>query len=187
MVVALEHPDPPLTDELVALRGWRAEDVPERLMAFAHPSVVRFSWPPPRPYTEEDAHDFYVFQELARASGEELHFALVRPDDPSALLGGGSLHEIDRAAGRAAVGYWLSPAARGRGVATRATLLMARWAFSELNLGRLELTCAPDNRASQAVARRAGFRQEARLRSHLAFKDGRRDTLVFGLLAGELG
>jgi [ribosomal protein S5]-alanine N-acetyltransferase len=49
-----------------------------------------------------------------------------------------------------------------------------------LGLARLELTCGPDNAASRAVAARAGFAQEGVLRSHAAFKGGRRDTVVHG-------
>ncbi len=55
-----------------------------------------------------------------------------------------------------------------------------------MGLGRLELTCGPDNHASQGVADRCGFTREGVLRSHTPFKGGRRDTVVFGLLPGEL-
>ncbi len=182
---ALSVPDPPLRDGLVALRPWRSEDIPGRIMAFADPSVTRFSWPLERAYTDEDAWDFYVFQQLALMRGEELHLAFVDPRDEELVLGGGSLHEIDRGAGRAAIGYWLAPGARGRGVATCATRMLAAWAFAELALERLELTCAPDNERSAAVARRCGFTREARLRSHLSFRGARRDTLVFSRLRAE--
>ena len=103
------------------------------------------------------------------------------------MLGGASLSHVDREQGagaRSASGS--APAARGRGVATRAVRLIARWAFAELRLARLELTCAPDNDAAQRVAERCGFTREGVLRSHMPFKGGRRDTVVFGLLPGEL-
>jgi RimJ/RimL family protein N-acetyltransferase len=63
---------------------------------------------------------------------------------------------------------------------------MARWAFSTLSIARLELTCGPDNGPSQRVAERCGFTREGVLRSHIPFKGGRRDTVIFSLLAGEL-
>lgn len=55
-----------LADEVVQLRGWRAEDVPSKLMLFADPSVARFSWPEQRPYTEADAWHFFNRQQAAR-------------------------------------------------------------------------------------------------------------------------
>src|SRR5215207_9484094 len=49
--LSLAYPDPPLGDALVALRPWRADDVPAGVMAFADPLVQRFSWPGVEPYT----------------------------------------------------------------------------------------------------------------------------------------
>jgi RimJ/RimL family protein N-acetyltransferase len=184
---ALSLPDPPLRDANVALRAWRADDVPDRLMAVADPLVQRFSWARTTPYTEADARMFFAAQEQARLRGEEISFALVVPDDDADVLGGASLYGVDRAERRAAVGYWLAERARGRGVATSAVRLIAGWAFAELGLCRLELTCAPENAASQRVAERCGFTREGVLRSYMEFKGARRDTVVFSLLAEELG
>jgi len=115
-----------------------------------------------------------------------LSVAVVELENEDIVLGGGSLYDVDLAQGRAAVGYWLAPEARGRGVATRAVRLVAGWTFAELGLARLELTCGPENVASQRVAERCGFVREGVLRSHIRFKGGRRDTVVFSLLPGEL-
>jgi RimJ/RimL family protein N-acetyltransferase len=151
---ALRFPDPPLADELVLLRPWTADDIPDKVMSFADQSVQRFSWPLVREYTEMDARGYFVEQEQARRRGDELNFAFADPADPTAVFGGGSVHAVDLAECRAAVGYWLAPDARGRGIATHATQLMAGWAFAGLGLARLELTCGPDNEASQRVALR---------------------------------
>lgn len=102
------------------------------------------------------------------------------------MLGGGSLYDVDLENRRAAVGYWLADDGRGRGTATHAVRLIARWAFSELSLARLEITCGPDNDASMRVAERCGFVREGLRRSHRSFKGARRDTVIFGLLPGEL-
>ena len=48
----LQFPDPPLAAALVLLRPWCADDVPGEVMRFADPSVLRFSWPYARDYTE---------------------------------------------------------------------------------------------------------------------------------------
>lgn len=156
------------------------------MAAYADPVIVRFSWPDSRPYTQADALWFLAEQESRRIRGEELHSALVDPADASAVLGSASLYAIDLEQRTAAVGYWLLPAARGRGIATAGVRLLARWAFDELAIARLELTCGPDNEASQRVAARCGFVREGVLRSHMTFKGGRRDTVLHGLLAGEL-
>lgn len=182
MVTSLSYPA--LSDGVIALRAWTLDDVDAQLAAFADPVFVRFSdWAP-------DGRDELVERldriEQARESGLGIHLAIAQHGIPSPALGEVSLAGIDVINRRASVGYWLSPDARGRGVASRAVRLLCRWAFDDLGLARLELTCGPDNPGSQGVAERCGFRLEGRLRSHLIFKGGRRDSLVYGLLPEEL-
>lgn len=87
---------------------------------------------------------------------------------------------------RAGIGYWLLPEARGKGLATRAVRLTARWALHELGLARLGLFAEPSNLHSQRVAERAGFHREGVLRSWAEI-DGRRvDYAVFSLLPIDL-
>jgi RimJ/RimL family protein N-acetyltransferase len=173
-----------LADEVVVLRPWRETDLAAQLEAFSDQLFQHFSdW---APHTKADARRHLVEQEQARQRGEQIEFALVDPHDHGVLLGGGSLNNVDLPQGRAAVGYWLVVQARGRGVATRAVRLMASWAFEHLGIARLELTCGPDNHASERVAQRCGFTREGVLRSHMPFKGGRCDTVMFSLLPSEL-
>lgn len=183
-MAGLPLPTPPLSDDVVALRPWSAADVPAQLAAFSDAAFQRFSdW---EPRTEADARRSLVEQEQARRRGEQVELAVVARDDRDVVLGGASLNGVDLSQGRAAVGYWLAPEARGRGFATRSVRLLAGWAFEDLGVVRLELTCGPDNRASQRVAERCGFTREGILPSHMPFKGGRRDTVVFSLLPDDL-
>jgi RimJ/RimL family protein N-acetyltransferase len=181
----LLFPVPPLAGDVVRLRPWSEADAPAIVLAFADPVMRRFSWRT-APYTETEALNDLAARDRARQHGEALHLAVVDPCDETVVLGEVSLAEVRPDQGCAAVGYWLSPAARGRGAAAQAVRLLARWAFAELRLARLELTCGPDNEASQRVAERCGFTREGLLRSHVPFKGTRRDSVVYGLLPGEL-
>ena len=178
-------PAPPLAGDVVLLRPWREADVPGIVLAFSDPVMQRFSWRT-TPCTDTDARDYLTEQEEARLRGDELNFALAEPHDHDVLLGCVSLREVRLDQGCAAVGYWLAPEARGRGAATQAVRLLARWAFAELGVARLELTCGPDNEASQHLAERCGFSREGLLRSHVPFKGARRDSVIYSLLPGEL-
>jgi RimJ/RimL family protein N-acetyltransferase len=183
-VTELEFPAVVLADAVVRLRPWRETDLRAQLDVFSDPWFQRFSdW---EPRTVAEARRHRLRDEQARRRGEQLQFAAVEPSDDELLLGGASLRDVELDQGRAAVGYWLAPEARGRGVATHAVRLLARWAFDDLGLARVALTCAPDNHASQRVAERCGFSREGVLRSHMPFKRGRRDTVVFAVLPGEL-
>lgn len=90
------------------------------------------------------------------------------------------------ASGRAGIGYWLLPEARGKGLATRAVLLTSRWALSDLGLPRLGLFAEPSNVRSQKVAERAGFRREGVLRSWAEIDTRRVDYVAFSLLPADL-
>ncbi|MDA2804270.1 GNAT family N-acetyltransferase [Nocardiopsis suaedae] len=63
--------------------------------------------------------------------------------------------------GQVNVAYGLYPAWRGRGLATRAVVLAARYAAGE-GAGQAVIRVDPENTASAAVARRAGFRPSGR-------------------------
>src|ERR1700733_13527636 len=127
-MAALGFPVPPLAGGVVLLRPWREADAPGIVLAFSDPVMQRFSWRT-APYTETDARDFFAKQERARLRGEALSFALVDPREQEVVLGCVSLSELRLDQGCAAVGYWLAPEARGRGAATDAVRLLARWAF----------------------------------------------------------
>ncbi|PXX71156.1 RimJ/RimL family protein N-acetyltransferase [Nocardia tenerifensis] len=175
-------PRPPLTDGVVTLRLWRAADVPQRLAGYTDPQFERFSLPSAGELTEARVRAQLEHDERERLLGTKVGLAIVDAADDDRVWGGCSLYDIDLEHRRAGVGYWLAAHARGRGAATRTVGLLAQWAFAGLGLARLELTCSPENIASQRVAERAGFVREGILRSHIRFGDERRDSVLFSLL-----
>lgn len=174
-----------ISDGAVVLRPWREDDVATQLAAWRDPTFQRFSdW---APGNAPEAVQRLEAQRAMRAEGLGAAFAICGPDPSEQALGEVSINGIDPTNRSASIGYWLTPAARGRGVVTRAVRLACRFAFDRLGLMRIELTCGPDNAASAAVARRAGFTFEGRLRSNYLFKGTFRDSLVFSLLSDDEG
>ena len=179
---------PDLRDDAVALRPWRESDLPAKLVAFNDPVVQRFSWRGGRARTPRPTRERTSPRTSAHwRHGTGAEFACVRAGrrrrDPRRGVGlrhrgrlGARLRRLlARARTRAGAGSPRAPCG-----------CSPRWAFVDLGIERLQLTCGPDNAASQRVAERAGFTREGVLRSHLPFKGGRRDTVVFSLLPGEL-
>ena len=176
-------PAEPLRDGPTTLRRWQETDV-EALAALARdPEIVRWIGLSPE-YGIDDARAYLAVREEAARAGVAAHFAVTASDDGT-LLGSISLLRFSWPNRRGEVGYWLGPAARGLGHATRATRLICRWGFRALGLERIALLAAAANPASQAVARRAGFTREALLRSFSAGPEGREDMICFGLLASD--
>lgn len=182
--MAVPLPVPAIRVGAVSLRGWQTADVDALYGAFRDHEILRFSWASLSEYRREDAERYLRDQEAGRLAGNQIELAAVDLSDQ--ILGGFSPYRIDQETGNAAVGYWLVAAARGRGLATAIVLLLARWGFERLSIERLELTCGPQNVASQAVAHRVGFQREGLLRQALPFKGRRRDTVMFSLLPSDL-
>ncbi|MGW7440022.1 GNAT family N-acetyltransferase [Streptomyces sp. NPDC054849] len=60
------------------------------------------------------------------------------------------------------IGYWLHPAATGRGVATRAAHALVEQAFRMPGIDYVEIVHDPANRAGGAVPARLGFTEHLR-------------------------
>jgi RimJ/RimL family protein N-acetyltransferase len=119
-------------------------------------------------------------------AGERADFVIAdaATGGPTGTIG---LYYEDPRTATAAIGYAMLPAWRGRGMPTRAVLLLARWAVGQAGIGRLTAGTLPGNAASQRVLEKAGFRREGYLRGRLPGISGTRvDDVVYGLLAGDV-
>jgi RimJ/RimL family protein N-acetyltransferase len=83
------------------------------------------------------------------------------------------------------IGYELNPEYWRLGYATEAARAMVDFGFTELGLHRVSAWCIADNVASANVLRKAGLREEGRLRENEYFRDRWWDTLLFGMLREE--
>ncbi len=186
-MAALPFPDPPLTDGVVQLRRWQPEDLDFVVQALQDPEVSRYSPVIPFPYVEADARAWFQTQEPNRIAGDGIDLAVADAVTARAF-GAIGLHRVNQLLLTAETGYWLAREARGNGYMTRAVRLLARWVFDDLQLARLELRTDPENRASQRIAERCGFQKEGHMRSDMLVRHSgrRRDSLVYGLLPGEL-
>jgi ribosomal-protein-alanine N-acetyltransferase len=168
----LRPPDPPLADAVVSLRPLRLTDVASVEAALADPDICRW-------FDNRGVSAREVVERAASRwqAGEAAEFALLGADECV-----GSLWLNLGADGRASVGYWLLPHARGKGIAGRALGLVAQWAFDELGVKRIGLLADPRNVASLRVAERAGFQREGVLRSWVDVNGERVDHVSFSLL-----
>ncbi len=149
---------------------------------FQHPEALRWTRAP-SPYRERDAEAWLAGLDTQMRRGDALPLAVVDSADGELLA---SIDLRMRGEGRAEFGYVVADWAQRRGVGTRALRLYSRWAFETLGLERLELLVQPDNDASLALARRAGFTSEGLLRSHSVVRAERRDMVMLSLLPADL-
>jgi RimJ/RimL family protein N-acetyltransferase len=131
--------------------------------------------------TEGSARRFVASLPRLRARGEYLCLAVSdAPKGP--FLGLVMLHSFAWQHRRAELGYWLLAQARGRRIGSAAAGLLADWAFTELDLDRLEITTTPDNAAALALARSLGFEREGVMRSRNVERGRRVDVVMLARL-----
>jgi len=179
----IEFPVEGISDGEIRLRLRTDADDPAIVDACRDPDIVRWTRVPDS-YDDATAAEWAVESQRQREAGIGLHL-IVADAASDALLGSIGVH-ANQAEGRADVGYWLAPQARGRGVMTRAVRLFSRWLFDNLPVERIEITIEPGNAASRRVAERAGYTFEGVLRSHTVIKGKRRDMAMHSLLRDEL-
>lgn len=138
----------------------------------------------PSPYLPEHARGFT--EQMVPdgwASGSMFTFGLFLPSGELT----GMLCITMRSLGVGEIGYWGVKEHRGHGYITEAAVVVSRWAFTRMSVDRVEWRAEVGNRASRAVAERAGFVLEGTLRSSLNNKGVLRDCWIGSLLPSDLG
>ena len=172
-----------VVDDLV-FRPFGKDDTEPLVIGCNDPELQRWL-PLPFPYTRELASAWVTTEaERRRVEGEGLHLAIA--DAADQFLGNVSLKKTHWRHGHTEVGYWVMPAARGRGIATAAAGTLSRWALQQERIFRVELTAAPGDIASQRVAEKAGFSFEGIARSGGIIHSGRTDLKIYSLIRADL-
>jgi RimJ/RimL family protein N-acetyltransferase len=172
---ALPFPDPPLADTDFVLRPFREEDVAPDTEATEHESSARWL----NTHTTGDAKKDVAMYEAERTAGRMLVLTIAGAEHDRYL---GAIALMTRPDQAGELAYVVAPAARGRALARRALQLLGNWAFAELEMQRLQLRIDPENEASQAVARRAGYQREGVLRSANVVRGRRHDVMMYSRL-----
>jgi RimJ/RimL family protein N-acetyltransferase len=170
---------PEVHGEGLVLRPWRSEDHAAVLAAYEDPAIRRWH---ARTMTPDEAHEYIARWATRWRTETGAGWAI---EDGDKVAGQVSLRTIDLHEGLAEVSYWLLPAARGRGTASRALRTLTGWAFGELGLHRIEVLHSTRNEASCRVAEAAGYGVEGTRRSEAKHADGWHDMHVHVRIVGD--
>ncbi len=167
------------------LRPWR-DDADDTAALVSVDDVVRQFVGPVLPGPGEEAARAWTRGRVeAAVLGHSLTWCIADARSDAAL---GSISLFDLvdpfAHGCAEVGYWLLPAARGRGAVTQALRLVTRYAVAELGVHRIAAQTDERNDASHRTLMRAGFRWTVTEPQSCVYADGgeRHGTARFALL-----
>jgi len=169
------------------VRTYREEDT-DALYEAARESITEVSmWLPwcHKDYSIEESREFVGTRGKAAADGEWYSFGIFEKENGK-FMGGVGLNFINRVHQMANLGYWVRTSAVGRGIATSATKLAARFGFEQLGLHRIEIVVAVPNIASQRVAEKVGAVREGLLRKRLLIRGKSQDAVLFSLIPEDL-
>ncbi len=111
-------------------------------------------------------------------------FLTRRGDD--ALLGAITLDNIRRGPAQTGTcGYWTGAAFARQGLMQEALSAIVNYAFTELDLSRVESACLPENRASRGVLEKSGFKYEGVAQSYLQINGRWRNHVLYANLRND--
>jgi [ribosomal protein S5]-alanine N-acetyltransferase len=167
------QPQPTFTvgDELT-LRPWASHDAAALVDAYDDPHIRHWHH---RSLSPTEASAWIDASRQTWSAETDAEWAATLDGE---VVGRVALRDIRLLIGQAELSYWTLPAARARGIASRAVAHVARWALDEVGFWRLEVRHSTRNAPSCRVATRAGFDLEATLQRQHVHADGWHDVHV---------
>ena len=175
-----------LSDGTIMVRPLRAEDISAEYEAVCEsiPEVsVWMAWCHPG-YTIEETTAFIMSREEAWKNDTDYGFGIFDAKTGK-FLGGTGLNFINRVHNCANLGYWVRSSSTGRGVASRAARLVARYGLEHLGFQRIEILAAVGNLPSQRAAEKSGALREGVLRKRLLVKKEPQDAVLYSFVADD--
>ena len=178
----------------VLLRPWRTADGYAAAAAWADPEIRRWARYGATLPDRDTVAGWVLWNHEQWAARRRAGFAIEAPD--GGLAGSIAVKDFEKderggGGDTAEIGYWITPAWRGRGIAPLAVGAVARWLFSPeeaggLGVRRVQLLHSVRNAASCRVAQKAGFLREGTLRESFRYADGDwHDEHLHARLAGD--
>lgn len=170
----------------ISIRRYQVTDIP-LLHEAVRESISEISpWMPwcHPDYSMEDSAAWVLSRDEAWANEVE-HSFVITDAETGAFLGAVGLNQFNRDHQFANLGYWVRSSRAGRGVATTATLLTARFGLRKLALQRIEILAAVGNKPSQRVAEKAGAKNEGVLRNRLSLRGQPHDAVMYSLIPSD--
>lgn len=163
------------------LRPWEACDAAVFFAAYQDSEIQH--WHTRQPASEGQVREW--FDQYRQAWAQETGASWAVTCGGGEVLGRIAMSSMDLDDGIAGCAYWVLPAARGAGVASRALAALSIWALGEAGFHRLYLDHSTRNYASCRVAVKAGFRLEGTKRSDAVHSDGRHDMHLHARIRGD--
>lgn len=178
--------------EKIILKAYEKSFVPLLFEAASEAKGVDFSYWMPwchENYTIEESREFIEktvenWKNTDDVWREDMQYGYVIFDaETGKFLGGIGLNKPNAEHKFFNLGYWVRTSEQNRGIASRATLALAKTAFKDLpELNRIEIFVAVENIPSQKAAEKSGATREGILRKRLIIGGRIHDAVMFSFV-----
>lgn len=177
-----------LSDDAITLRPFDFGEEDELFHA-VHSSLPELgpwmSWANEN-YTKESARN-YITVTRAEWNRGSLYVFAITDSKTDEIYGACSLSHIHPIYKFCNLGYWIKTSKHRNGLAGRAALMAARFAFEKVKLIRAEIVIATGNEASKKVAEKINAHYEGVLLNRMTVGKNIYDAHMFSLLPADFG
>lgn len=132
--------------------------------------------------TTQDVEDTGNYVRYVLQTGEQ-QFTIYYKEKFVGLAG---FKDIDKDNHKTEIGYWLSQHAQGKGIMTKTVQKLLEYAFSEMNMNRVQIKVALENKKSRSIPEKLGFQVEGIERDgELLVNNEYTDIAIYSLLKRE--
>ena len=103
------------------------------------------------------------------------------------IVGTAGFNSINWSNNTAYIGYWLGEEYQGNGIMTKVAKALTNYAINHLNLNKVEIRVATENKKSRSIPEKLGFVNEGTIRQAEWLYDHYVDHVIYGVLASEWG
>ncbi len=173
-----------LDGKRIFLRPWRESDAEDLVALLNDKSIANFTRVP-NPYKLKHARKKLKECREKWRKKQEAGFAIISKKEKK-LLGSIDIMDIDKHSRKAHIGYLLGKEFRGKGFMQEAIQLVLGFAFKNLKLNRIRISCFVKNKASRKVIEKTGAKFEGIERDGIKSGLGKlHDVRVYSILARE--
>jgi len=171
---------PVLSTDSLTLRPFVKEDLPEVLALVQDKEVAATTLNIPYPCSKAEIHEWFDLQlrELEEGRGLRWAVCLTTTDELIGAMKLATHPEYESAE----LGYWIGKPYWGNGYASEAARLVVDYAFSTLELNRIEAHAMVENLSSAKILQKLGMQEEGYHPQLIKKWDEFKDVKTYGLL-----
>jgi len=175
---------PEISDGKITLKSYEKDDASRLCEAARESRDGEFTrWMPwcHEKYSRAESDSFIAHSIKGWENKTEFNFVVLEAKTGE-FLGGIGLNQFNPQHNLVNLGYWIRRNQQNRGIASQATRLLAKTAFEDLTLNRIEILVAVENAASQKAAKKSGAEYEGILRNRLLIGGRVHDAAMFSFI-----